>query len=135
MSTDQPPVPDWLFNLKDETRGIPRTLSEGLKTRIFSGEHVMLSFVRIEPHSQGKMHSHPEEQWGVLMEGACIRIQEGEEISVKAGDFWYSAGHVPHGIRTESEGAFILDIFGPPRPEYKKAGTGFGRAEAESGET
>ena len=125
MSTDQPPVPDWLFNLKDETQGISRTLSEGLKTRIFSGEHVMLSFVRIEPHSQGKMHSHPEEQWGVLM----------EEISVKAGDFWYSAGHVPHGIRTESEGAFILDIFGPPRPEYKKAGTGFGRAKGESGET
>jgi hypothetical protein len=33
---------------------------------------------------------------------------------------------VPHTMRAGPEGARVLDIFSPPRPEYKKAGSGFG---------
>jgi hypothetical protein len=29
-------------------------------------------------------------------------------------------------MRAGPEGARVLDIFSPPRPEYKKAGSGFG---------
>lgn len=86
----------------------------------------MLSVVRIEPDSTGEIHSHPEEQWGILLEGECIRIQGGEEILMKAGDFWHTPGGVPHAIRTESVGAFVLDIFSPPRQGYTSAGEGFG---------
>jgi quercetin dioxygenase-like cupin family protein len=88
----------------------------------------MLSVVRIEPQSQGQIHSHPEEQWGVLLEGECIRVQDGEEVPVKVGDFWHTPGDVPHGIRTEEQGALVLDIFSPPRPEYRRTGEGFGDA-------
>jgi hypothetical protein len=38
---------------------------------------------------------------------------------------------VPHGIRTESVGAVVLDIFSPPRAEYKNAGEGFGQAQID----
>lgn len=117
---------DWAFNLNDAAQGIPRTLAEGITTRIFPGQQVMLSVVRIAPHSTGSIHSHPEEQWGVLLEGECVRIQYGEEVQMKAGDFWCSPGGVEHGIRTGDKGATVLDIFSPPREEYKKAGSGFG---------
>ena len=116
----------WLFNLNDERSGIHRELAEGIKTRIFSGEKAMLSVVTFEPHSVGKIHSHDQEQWGVLLEGECVRIQGDEEMSVKAGDFWCTPGGVPHGIRVGDKGAVILDIFSPPRREYSQPGAGFG---------
>ena len=117
---------EWAFRLDDQLQGIPRTLAEGIKTRIFPGQNVMLSVVRMEPHSSGTVHSHPEEQWGVLLEGECVRIQAGEERAMKAGDFWCTPGGVPHGVRTGAVGAVVLDIFSPPRDEYRKAGDGFG---------
>ena len=117
---------DWLFNLHDEAQGIPRKLAEGITTRIFPGEKAMISVVRIAPHSQGTLHSHPEEQWGVLLEGECVRSQGGEEVAVKAGDFWRTPGGVEHSVRTGDKGAVVLDVFAPPRDEYREAGEGFG---------
>ena len=52
----------WSFSIGDETQGIFRKLTEGITTRIFSGENVMLSVVKLEPNSSGTVHSHPEEQ-------------------------------------------------------------------------
>jgi quercetin dioxygenase-like cupin family protein len=116
----------WVFNIADDPRGIARTLADGISTRIFVGDNVMLSVVRIEPHATGTVHSHPEEQWGVLLEGECTRIQGDEEIAMGAGDFWHTPGNVSHGIRTGEVGAVVLDIFSPPRQEYRKGGQGFG---------
>ncbi len=116
----------WVFNLDREDGGIVRKLTEGIVSRVFCGEQAMLSVVRIEPHTTGKVHSHPEEQWGVLLEGECVRIQGGEEVAMSAGDFWYTPGGVPHGIRTAESGATVLDVFAPPREEYRKPGEGFG---------
>ena len=117
---------NWVFNLHNEGIGIPRTLADGIQARIFAGEQAMLSVVKIEPFSTGKMHSHPEEQWGVLLEGACTRLQGGEAIQMKAGDFWHTPGGVPHAIQTGESGALVLDIFSPPRQAYKQSGEGFG---------
>ena len=64
----------------------------------------------------------------MLLEGKCIRIQNGEEVEATVGDFWYTPGGVPHSIRTGDSSAVILDIFSPPRPEYKLPGSGFGSA-------
>ncbi len=122
---------DWVFQLNDDPRAIQRKLGEGITTSIFPGENVMLSVVRIAPHSAGSIHSHPEEQWGVLLEGKCTRIQNGEEIEAVAGEFWCTPGGVSHGVRTGAEGAVVLDIFSPPRAEYRKSGEGFGDAKVQ----
>ena len=127
MTTEsQTNVPAWVFNLADDAQGIHRKLSEGITARVFVGDNAMLSVVRIAPHSTGKVHSHPQEQWGILLEGECVRIQGGEEVAMKAGDFWHTPSDVPHGIQTGDVGATVLDVFSPPREEYKKAGKGFG---------
>lgn len=114
------------FNISNLQQGIARKLGEGVATRIFVGENVMVSVVRIAPNATGAVHSHPEEQWGFLIEGDCVRIQDGEEVSVAAGDFWCTPGGVEHGIRAGASGATVIDIFSPPRPEYRKSGEGFG---------
>ena len=115
-----------LFNLHDMSQGIRRELAAGINTRIFPGEQAMLSVVRLDPHAEGTLHSHPQEQWGVMLEGAAMRTQDGIEFAVKAGDFWRTPGGVPHTVKAGPEGAIILDVFAPPRDEYRKAGKGFG---------
>jgi quercetin dioxygenase-like cupin family protein len=119
---------DEFHNLETTTDGLFRELGPGLTTRIFAGEQAMLSIVSIAPGAMGTMHHHPEEQWGVLLEGSAIRFQGGEEIAVRKGDFWRTPGGVPHTMRAGPDGAKVLDIFSPPRAEYRKAGKGFAAA-------
>jgi len=116
---------DDFFNLDDASQGISRELAQGISTRIFVGDNAMLSIVTLSPNANGTVHSHPEEQWGVLLEGSAVRIQGDIEVAVKVGDFWRTPGGVPHAIRAGESGARVLDIFSPPREEYKRAGQGF----------
>lgn len=117
---------DTLFNIDDQSQGIFRQLADGITTRIFPGDQAMLSVVVLEPNAVGTLHSHPQEQWGVLLEGSAVRVQDGAEFAVGPGDFWRTPGGVEHTVRAGPEGASILDVFAPPRDEYRKPGSGFG---------
>ena len=114
-------------NLQDE--GILRQLAPGIVARIFPGINVMLSVVTIEPHSSSPVHSHPNEQWGVCLEGEWIRTQDGEDYHVRAEDFWQTPPNMPHGGRTLDRRCVVLDIFAPPREEYRQGGQGLGVAK------
>ncbi|MEL7100211.1 MAG: cupin domain-containing protein [Pseudomonadota bacterium] len=117
--------PDTFFNFADLSAGIPRTLGEGISTHVFPGEQAMFSVVDVEPNGQGSIHSHPEEQWGLVLEGSGTRIQDGVEVPVAVGDFWRTPGGVEHGFRAGPDGARLLDVFAPPREAYRTAGSGF----------
>lgn len=121
----------WKYNLHDTKLGLPRNLVEGINTRIVCGEHVMLSVVRLDAGASSALHHHPEEQWGVLLEGSRVRVQGSAEVPMQTGDFWHTPGNVPHGIKAGPDGALILDIFAPPRPEYKRPGRGYGQGQGE----
>lgn len=120
---------DHFFSLDNMDQGIFRQLTDGISTRIFPGDQAMISVVRIAPNAKGTSHHHPEEQWGVMLEGSAIRIQGGEEIPVKKGDFWRTPGGVEHTVIGGKDGAVILDVFSPPREEYRHPGSGFGTAK------
>jgi quercetin dioxygenase-like cupin family protein len=113
-------------NLNDLSDGLFRQLAPGLTSRIFAGEKAMLSIVTFEPNSEGTLHHHPEEQWGLMLEGTAIRIQGDEEIPVAKGDFWRTPGNTPHTMRAGPDGAKVLDVFSPVRAEYLTPGSGFG---------
>lgn len=113
------------FNIDDASQGISLELAPGMSTRVFVGDNAMLSIVTFAPNAQGAIHSHPEEQWGVLMSGDGVRIQGEKEVNVKVGDFWCTPGGVQHTFRAGPRGARLLDVFSPPRKEYRKAGRGF----------
>ena len=78
----------------------------------------MFSVVEVDPNSEGKVHSHPEEQWGFLLKGEGTRIQDGREIKVGVGDFWQTKGGVKHGFVAGNNGAVVLDVFSPIRKDY-----------------
>jgi quercetin dioxygenase-like cupin family protein len=108
--------------------GIARELAPGVTARVFPGVNAMLSVVTLEPRSVSPVHAHPQEQWGVCLEGEWIRIQDGVEHHVQAGDFWQTPPNVPHGGRTLDKRCVVLDIFAPPREEYRQPGRGLGAA-------
>ena len=122
---------DNFFHIDDLKQGLARELTNGVSTRIFSGDQAMVSVVRIDPNASGVLHSHPEEQWGYMIEGSATRIQDGKHIQVEKGSFWRTPGHVVHSVIAGPEGCVILDVFAPPREEYKTLGTGFGTKKAK----
>lgn len=107
---------------------IVRQLADGLSAHIYPGDQAMISIVSVAPGKQGSIHDHPEEQWGLCLEGSGIRVQGDAEVPFAKGDFWRTPGGVPHTIKAGSEGCRVLDIFAPPRDEYRKPGSGFGAA-------
>ena len=113
------------FNLDNLENGIDRNLAPGIDTTIYCGDQAMISVVRFEPNSKGSVHSHPEEQWGICQSGSGIRIHGDERIPVSAGDFWVTPGDVPHGMEAGEYGMKVIDVFAPPRGDYKKPGSGF----------
>ena len=118
-------INDFFFKFSDAEAGMRRNLAPGIDTQIFTGDQAMFSVVSFAPGSEGSIHSHPEEQWGVLLEGEGIRIQDGERIPVGKGSFWRTPPNIEHGFIAGTEGAKVLDIFAPPREAYRKAGSGF----------
>ncbi len=110
---------DNFFNLTESDQGLVRQIAPGISARIFVGDKAMLSFVTLAPDCASPVHTHTEEQWGVLLEGDGVRIQGDEEINVRRSDFWLTPSMVPHGFRAGASGARVLDIFAPPREDYK----------------
>ncbi len=112
-------------NLDDASDGLFRELAPGLTTRIFSGEQAMLSVVTLAPHAQGTLHHHPEEQWGVLLEGSAIRVQGEEEIVVKKGDFWRTPGNVAAHHARRARRRARAGHLQPAAAGIQEAGIGF----------
>src|SRR5438876_9102227 len=83
--------------------GIVRQLAPGITARKFPGVNAMLSVVTLEPHSVSPVHAHPNEQWGVCLEGEWIHVQDGVEHHVRAGGFWQTPPNVGASARRRSE--------------------------------
>ena len=66
------------YNINNLDEGIKRKLGQGLETSIFCGDQAMVSIVTIEPNCVGQIHSHPEEQWGFMLEGSGFMAQTGD---------------------------------------------------------
>lgn len=109
------------YRMDDPSHGTGVSLADGVAARLYMGANSMLSIASFGPNARSTVHKHPEEQWGVLLEGDGIRIQNGVEYRVTTGDFWRTPGDVPHGFAAGPAGAKILDIFSPPRDIYRKA--------------
>lgn len=104
------------FKIQDRDE---KKLSDGIKIRTVYGEKIMMSFVYFEPDSEVPEHSHPHEQMGTVMEGKFELVIDGKSRIVEIGDAYLIPSNVKHSARTLEESALALDIFSPPREEYK----------------
>jgi quercetin dioxygenase-like cupin family protein len=87
----------------------------GVTLRPLAGDRLMLSHVTIAPHGQAAVHTHDEEQMGLVVSGTCVFSLDGVERTLAAGDIYHAPAGVPHGATAEAEGCVIVDLFAPPR--------------------
>jgi quercetin dioxygenase-like cupin family protein len=94
-------------------------LVEGAESRLLFGRRIMLSFIEIAPHTHFPRHRHPEEQFMVVLEGEVDEIVEDQTIRLRQGDVCYLPSNVEHGGYTYESSCRAIDIFSPPRGDYR----------------
>ena len=103
-----------------EWGGVPgKSLAPGVQLQVAWGERIMLSRVELAAGGVVPPHSHPHEQGGICLQGAMeFTIGDTTRI-VRVGESWLIPGGATHAVRALDEGAVALDIFSPPREDYK----------------
>lgn len=96
-----------------------KEIAPGVKIRTISGEKMLISLVDLNPHSEVPLHNHPHEQVGIILEGEMEFTIGNETRICKKGDTYVIPGGVMHGVKVLEKPAVALDIFSPPREEYK----------------
>ena len=93
-------------------------LRPGSITAIVPGKNLTLSFLQLSPGLGAKLHSHPEEQAVVVLEGELDLALEGKLYRVHAGEVAVIPGGVPHSAVTLGAQCRVLDIFSPARQDF-----------------
>lgn len=101
-----------------------REIAPGVTIRTMWGEKIMMSLIECAPHAVVPLHTHPHEQAGTMLEGEFDMTIAGETRRIRAGDSYVIPGGVEHGVVGLDGWALALDIFSPPREEYKGKGSG-----------
>lgn len=104
----------------DPAKAHRRMLAPGVTLSVVWGEKVMLSVVELAAGSEVPLHTHPHEQAGIVLDGEFTFAIGGERKLLRKGDVYLIPGGVEHGIPPLRAAAKALDIFSPPREEYKR---------------
>jgi quercetin dioxygenase-like cupin family protein len=92
--------------------------SPGVRLRLVAGEQAMVSWVDLAPHAVLPLHSHMNEQIGLMIAGTMTIEIGGEARQVSAGDAYVIPPHVPHRVETGDEPCLVIETFAPPRADY-----------------
>src|SRR5437879_5639411 len=84
-----------------------------------TGELLQMSVVDIPPGGVVELHSHSNEQMGILVSGRAVFTIGGEEKTLSAGDVYYMPGGVPHKVIALDGPVRAVDVFAPVREEYR----------------
>jgi len=94
-------------------------LAPGVMLRPMWGDKVMMSVVEVAPKAVVPNHTHPHEQAGLVLQGEFEFTIGGETKWMKQGEAYIIPGGVAHSLVGLDGWSLILDIFSPPREEYK----------------
>lgn len=92
---------------------------KGFLARVVSGDNLMFSHVTLKPHSSASLHTHAQEQMGIILEGEFEMTIGEEKRLLKKGDMYRVPANTVHGGLTHGKSALLLDVFSPPREGYK----------------
>jgi quercetin dioxygenase-like cupin family protein len=67
------------------------------------GDRMIVALMRMPVGTGAEPHSHPNEQWIYLLEGACRATIAGRELEAKAGSLLYIPADAIHAIKVTSD--------------------------------
>lgn len=111
----------------------PERVTDVIRRRLVTGERGMLAEVLLDRGAVVPKHSHDNEQFTYILEGA-LRFWLGEqgetELVVRAGEVLHIPSGVPH--RAEAlEDTVDLDVFCPPRQDWLDGTDSYFHAEGD----
>ena len=93
-------------------------LGNGVKRKIMSfDERLMLVKVAFEKSAIGTLHHHPHTQISYVSKGKFEVEIDGEKKVLQAGDVFYAAPGLIHGVVCLEEGE-LVDMFSPYREDF-----------------
>jgi quercetin dioxygenase-like cupin family protein len=97
---------------------VPLRVWDGVVARVWSGEQAALSAIELEPNSHVPEHAHTNEQAGILLRGRLTFRIGDESKDLRPGSTWAIPASVPHEVHTGPDGAFLIELFAPPRADW-----------------
>jgi quercetin dioxygenase-like cupin family protein len=93
----------------------------GVKRNMLScGQSAMVVRIDLSKGAEVPMHTHPHEQTGFLLSGrATLKIGD-TAVELKPNDGYSIPGGVEHGVVDCAEDSVFVDVFSPPREEYRQ---------------
>jgi quercetin dioxygenase-like cupin family protein len=88
-----------------------------LQRQFVVGQAIMVARVLMKKGCIIPLHSHHNEQFTYILEGALKFWIDGKEIVVNAGEVLTIPSHMPHKAEA-LEDTVDLDIFNPPRADW-----------------
>jgi quercetin dioxygenase-like cupin family protein len=95
-------------------------VSAMLDRRLITGDRMMLAHVYLKQGCVVPKHTHENEQFTYILEGALrfwIGDDEKEEVVVRAGEVLHIPSNVPHKAEA-LEDTLDVDVFSPPREDW-----------------
>ena len=97
----------------------PQGIWERIAARSLHGEELTLSVVELDPGAVVAEHSHPNEQLGIVLRGSMDFRVADERRQLGPGGMWLIPAHTPHEATAGPDGAVVIDVFAPPRDDWK----------------
>lgn len=97
----------------------PQQLFEGYLARVVHGEELTFAVVEVDAGADLPEHHHANEQLGMVIRGSLLFRIGDEEREVGPGGTWQIASDTPHSARGGPHGAVVIDVFAPPREDWK----------------
>ena len=95
-------------------------VSDMLDRRLITGDRIMLAHVYLKKGCIVPKHSHENEQFTYILEGALkfwIGEDQKQEVIVRAGEVLVIPSNIPHKAEAIEE-TLDVDVFSPPRQDW-----------------
>ena len=104
-----------------DIRDLPlQQIWDGIAGRIVHGDRLTLGVVELEPGVHLPEHRHPNEQLGIVIQGSITFTVADETRELGPGETWRIPGDTPHSAEVGPRGAVVIDVFAPPRDDWKR---------------
>jgi len=94
---------------------------DGVHGRVVHGDQITLGVIELDPGSVVPEHRHENEQLGLCLSGSLVFRVGEESRELGAGETWSIPADVPHEVHVGPEGAVVIDVFVPPRDDWRDA--------------
>ena len=103
----------------DVARIGPQQIWDGVTGWVVHGERITMGLVALDPGAVVPEHRHEQEQLGMVVRGS-LRFRIGDESrELGPGETYRILSSEPHEAHAGPDGAVVIDVFSPPREDWK----------------